>query len=374
MSAPEPERLPPGLVSLADHEALARTRLDANALAYFEGGAGDEHTLGANREAWNEIALYPRILRRLAAGSTRTTLLGRSLAHPILLAPVAFQRLAHADGELACAHAAAAQGAGMVVSTQASISLERIASAIADDPERGPLWFQLYLQHDRGFNRELLARVEAAAYEALVLTVDAPCSGARDRERRAGFSLPPGISAVNLAALPPRPRTGGSGLCGGLMELAPDWDELAWLQQNTRLPILLKGILRPDDARLAADAGVAGLIVSNHGGRVLDTAVATARALPAIAEAIGHRLPLLVDGGIRRGTDVLKAIALGADAVLVGRPAIHGLACAGALGVAHVLRLLRDELEIAMALCGCARIEDITRDVLDRGEGQRRHT
>lgn len=204
-----------GPVSLADHQALARSRLDANALAYFEGGAADELTVAANRTAWDGMALYPRVLRSLAGGHTGTTLLGRALAHPILLAPVAYQRLAHPDGEIASACAAAAQGAGMVVSTQASISLETIAGAIADDADRGPLWFQLYLQHDRGFNRELVARAEAAGYEALVLTVDAPCSGARDRERRTGFALPPDISAVNLAGLPPRPQAGAPAFAPG---------------------------------------------------------------------------------------------------------------------------------------------------------------
>ncbi|MCB1901454.1 alpha-hydroxy acid oxidase [Cognatazoarcus halotolerans] len=353
-----------GPVSLADHQALARSRLDANALAYFEGGAADELTVAANRTAWDGMALYPRVLRSLAGGHTGTTLLGRALAHPILLAPVAYQRLAHPDGEIASACAAAAQGAGMVVSTQASISLETIAGAIADDADRGPLWFQLYLQHDRGFNRELVARAEAAGYEALVLTVDAPCSGARDRERRTGFALPPDISAVNLAGLPPRPPGGRTGLCAGLVNQAADWDDLTWLQRESRLPIILKGVLHPADARIALDAGASGLIVSNHGGRVLDTAVATARALPAITDAVGDSLAVLVDGGIRRGTDILKAIALGADAVLIGRPVIHGLANAGAAGVAHIIRLLRDELEIAMALCGCARIADISSDLL----------
>jgi 4-hydroxymandelate oxidase len=201
-------------------------------------------------------------------------------------------------------------------------------------------------------------RAEHAGFEALVLTVDAPAHGARDRERRAGFQLPPGISAVHLADLAPAPA--GPGLCGGLGDAAATWDDVAWLQSNTRLPVLLKGVLHPADAAQAASLGLAGLVVSNHGGRTLDTAPATAQVLPRIVDAVAGSLPVLVDGGIRRGTDVLKAIALGASAVMVGRPYVYGLANAGAVGVAHVLRLLRDELEIAMALCGCATLEGVT--------------
>ena len=350
--------------SLADHEHLAQQVLDANAWAYFSGGAADEITLRANRSAWDDITLQPRVLRALAGGHTRIELLSRTLAHPILLAPIAFQKMAHPDGELASAVAAAALGAGMVLSTQSSTPLEDVATAMLGDAGRGPLWFQLYLQHDRGFTQQLVQRAEAAGYEALVLTVDAPTSGTRDRERRAGFRLPPGISAVNLAELAPPPpvhlRPGQSALFDGLLQHAPTWDDVAWLQSITRLPVLLKGVLHQGDARQAAALGVAGLIVSNHGGRTLDTAPATAHALARIADAVHGALPLLVDGGIRRGTDVLKAIALGASAVLLGRPAIYGLAHAGAAGVAHVLRLLRDELEIAMALTGCATLAQAT--------------
>ncbi|WP_462387942.1 alpha-hydroxy acid oxidase [Acidovorax sp. Q11] len=369
---PARHRLPPEIANLADHELLARQQLDDNAWAYFSGGAGDEITLRANRSAWDTLPLWPRVLRPLAGGHTRVQLLGRTLAHPILLAPVAFQRLAHADGELAMAYAAAALGAGVVLSTQASVSLEAVAGAVQPDPGRGPLWFQLYLQHDRGFTQALVQRAEAAGYEALVLTVDAPTSGVRDRERRAGFRLPPGMGPVNLAGLPPPPqpdlRPGQSALFDGLLHQAPTWDDVAWLQSITRLPVLLKGVLHPADARQAVAAGAAGLIVSNHGGRALDTAPATATALPRVVQAVGGAVPVLVDGGIRRGTDVLKAMALGASAVLVGRPAVWGLANAGATGVAHVLRLLRDELEVAMALTGCATLADATPALLDAGE------
>jgi len=349
--------IPPGVVTLADHEAHARTRLDDNAWAYFSGGAADEITLRANRSAWDARRLHPRVLRPLAGGHTRTELLGRTLAHPVLLAPVAFQRMAHPDGELASAYAAAVQGAGLVLSTQASVPLETVAAAFLGEAQRGPLWFQLYMQHDRGFVRELVGRAERAGYEALVLTVDAPSSGARDRERRAGFRLPQGIGAVNLQGLAPLPQValqpGQSALFDALLAMAPTWADIEWLQSLTRLPVLLKGVLHPDDARQAAALGVGGLIVSNHGGRTLDTAPATAAVLPRIVQALDGRVPVLVDGGIRRGTDILKAMALGASAVLVGKPYIYGLANAGALGVAHVLRLLRDELEIAMVLCGC---------------------
>ena len=368
---PARHKVSPEIVNLADHEAHARQHLDDNAWAYFSGGAADEITLRANRSAWEALPLWPRVLRPLAGGHTRVSLLGRTLAHPILLAPIAFQRLAHPDGELAMAYAAAALGAGVVLSTQASVSLEAVAQAVLPDRGRGPLWFQLYLQHDRGFTQALVQRAEAAGYEALVLTVDAPTSGVRDRERRAGFRLPPGVGPVNLAGLQAPTaaelRPGQSALFDGLLHQAPTWDDIAWLQSITRLPVLLKGVLHPADARQAVAAGAAGLIVSNHGGRTLDTAPATASALPRVVQAVGGAVPVVVDGGIRRGTDVLKAMALGASAVLVGRPAIWGLANAGAAGVAHVLRLLRDELEIAMALTGCATLADASPALLNAG-------
>lgn len=355
------DRLPEGLVNLADHEAHAATVLDANAQAYFNGGAADEITLRENVFAWQRIPLLPRVLQPLAGGHTRVKLLGRTLAHPILVAPMAYQRLAHPHGERATALAAAVLGAGLVLSTQASTPLEDVARTVLGEAERGPLWFQLYLQPDRAFTRELVQRAEAAGFEALVLTVDAPVNGTRDRERRAGFTLPPGISAVNLQGLRP-PATsallaGQSALFDGLLTHAPTWDDIDWLCAQTRLPVLLKGITHPLDARQSLTSGAAGLIVSNHGGRTLDTLPASADLLPAVVRAVDGAMPVLVDGGIRRGTDVLKAMALGASAVLVGRPVVHGLANAGATGVAHVIRLLRDELEIAMALCGCPTLD-----------------
>ena len=355
-------------VCVADYAAAARVRLDDNARAYFEGGAADELTLAANVQAWRDIPLSSRVLRPMAGGHTRVELFGRTLAHPILLAPVAYQRLAHPDGELATAQAAAALQAGMVLSTQSSVAVEDVARIVCTDPDAGPLWFQLYVQHDRAFTLDLVRRAEAAGCAALVLTVDAPVHGARDRERRVGFRLPPGVRAVHLDGLRPRPvpvlAAGQSALFDGLLADAPTWDDVAWLRGHARVPLLLKGITHPDDARLARSLGAAGLIVSNHGGRTLDTLPATATLLPRIAEAVDGALPLLVDGGIRRGTDVLKALALGARAVLIGRPQVQALAVAGAHGVAHVLRLLRDELEIAMVLTGCASPDQITSEVM----------
>ncbi|MFN7727386.1 MAG: alpha-hydroxy acid oxidase [Rubrivivax sp.] len=348
-------------VNLHDYEALAQARLAASAWAYFAGGAGDEQTLADNAAAWQRLRLLPRVARDLTGGHTRCTLGGRTLAAPLLLAPVAFQRLAHADGEAASALAAAAQGAGFVLSAQASQPLEAVARLVRDEADRGPLWFQLYAQPEPGATLALAQRARDAGFEALVLTVDAPVHGARDRERRAGFQLPPGISAVNLgptAAPPP-----GLSRFDLAARHALPFSALAELARHSGLPVWVKGVLHADDARAAVAAGAAGVIVSNHGGRTLDTAVSTAQALPAIAQALatlpGPRPGLLVDGGIRRGTDVLKALALGADAVLLGRPQVMALAAGGAYGVAHMLRLLRDELEIAMILCGCRTLADI---------------
>jgi 4-hydroxymandelate oxidase len=354
--------LPAGVVSLADHEHHAHRALDPAVWAYFSGGAADEITLRANAQAWQAIELLPRVMRRLAGGHTRVKLLGREWPHPIFVAPMAYQRLAHPHGEQATALAAAALGAGLVLSTQASTLLEDVARTFLPEPDRGPLWFQLYLLPDRGFMKTLVQRAEAAGFEALVLTVDAPVQGARDRERRAGFQRPADITAVNLAGrVAPAARAlkhGQSKLFDDLMTHAPTWDDIAWLRSITSLPVLLKGVAHPDDARQALACGAAGLIVSNHGGRTLDTVPATAALLPRVLQAVAGDAPVLVDGGIRRGTDVLKAMALGAAAVLVGRPVLHGLANAGATGVAHVLRLLRDELEIAMALTGCSTLAD----------------
>ncbi len=369
----DPQQPPGGEAAsflLADLPDLARQRLGTAAWAYLAGGGADESTLADNSAAWQQLRLSPRVLRPLAGGHTRSKLLGRTLAHPILLAPVAYQTLFHPDGERGSALAAAMQGAGLVLSAQAGTRLEDVAHLVRDEPGRGPLWFQLYLQPDRGFTLDLVRRAEAAGYEALVLTVDAPTHGVRDRELRAGFRLPPGVSAVNLQGAPAAAaaglRPGGSALFDGLLQHAATWADVAWLQAHTRLPLLLKGVLHPDDALQAASLGVAGLVISNHGGRTLDTAPATAWALPRIAAALaaapGRHPALLVDGGIRRGTDVFKALALGASAVLVGRPMVMALAVAGAQGVARAIRLLRDELEVSMALTGCATLDDIGPD------------
>jgi 4-hydroxymandelate oxidase len=362
MTAVDPlTQIPPDLVSAADYERYARAHIADPAWAYLQGGAADEVTLAANLAAWQNTELLPRVLRELRGGHTRRRLFGDTLAHPFLIAPMACQRLFHPEGERACALAAGVLGGAMVVSAEASLPFSEIAAHA-----QGPLWYQLYWQGDRPRTQALLQRAEAAGARALVLTVDAPVSGVRNREQRTGFALPAGVSAVNLDGPVPVPplATGDSPVFDQLLAVAPVWADIEWLRTRTRLPILLKGILHPGDARRAVACGMDGLIVSNHGGRVLDTAPPTARCLPAIRAAVGETLPLLVDGGIRRGSDAFKAIALGADAVLVGRPVMHALATAGALGVAHLLRLMREELEITMALCGCATLDAIDRDAL----------
>lgn len=359
-SFPKPAltQIPPAIAAVMDYEPYARERISPQAWAYLMGGAGDETALAENRDALARLKLRTRVLQPLAGGDTRLTLLGQELDHPILLAPVAFQKLAHPDGERATVLAASALRTAMVVSTQASLSLEDIAAAATT-----PLWFQLYIQPDRAFTAALVRRAEAAGYGALVLTVDAPVNGLRNREQRAGFRLPPGIEAVNLRGCPPLTvtnRGGGAFLLGtALLDSAPVWKDLEWLRAQTRLPILLKGITTDEDARQAVEMGMDGVIVSNHGGRILDCQPATIEMLPAIADAVAGRVPVLLDGGIRSGNDAYKALALGAKAVLIGRAYLYGLGAAGAPGVAHVLRILRAELEVAMALTGCRNLAAI---------------
>ena len=352
-------QIPSSIAAVSDYEPLARQRMSVQAWAYISGGAADELTLAENQAAFQRIRLRTRVLADLSGGNTHLQLFGQAFAHPIFLAPVAYQRLAHADGELATALAASAVQAGMVLSTQSSVTLEAVAEQ-ADNP----LWFQLYIQPDRAFTAALVKRAETAGYQALVLTVDAPVNGMRNREQRAGFSLPKGIEAVNLHGMQPlrepEPPSGGLLLGGALLAAAPTWADVQWLRSLTRLPILLKGVMSAEDAQRAVAEGVDGIIVSNHGGRTLDGQPATIEVLGEIAAVLQRRIPLLLDGGVRRGTDVFKALALGADAVLVGRPYVYGLAAAGASGVAHVVQLLRAELEVAMALTGCPDLASIT--------------
>lgn len=353
MPLPPLTAIPPEIVSLEDYEAVARERLSPEVWAYLSGGAADEVTVRENRAAFDRRTILPRLLCDLRGAHTRLTLLGREFAHPILVAPTACHRLFHPEGEMGTLLGAAALEAGMVVSTSASTPLETLAAE-----NLAPLWFQLYIQPDREFTRKLVRRAQEAGYQALVLTADAPLNGIRNRERRAGFQLPPDLAAVNLRGMTPSPpadRVFGS----TLLNLAPRWEDVAELCASTPLPVLLKGVLHPADVAPALEAGIAGIVVSNHGGRTLDTVPATIDALPAVVTAAAGRVPVLMDGGIRRGTDIFKAIAAGADAVMIGRPVIHGLAAAGAPGVAHVLKILRGELEMAMALAGCATLADV---------------
>jgi 4-hydroxymandelate oxidase len=350
------------LVDLADFERAARARLDPLAWDYLAGGAADEHTLRWNEEAYARLKLRPRVLVDVSQLDTTVTLLGRTHAAPLLLAPTAYQRLFHAEGELAVARGAAAAETTLVVSTSATTSLEDIAAVDA-----APRWFQLYVMPDRGFTRELVQRADAAGYEALVVTVDTPVLGPRYREIRGRFALPPGLERANLrgtahpgASLRPSEQR----IYSPTLDPRLTWQDLDWLRSLTRRPIVLKGILNPDDADRAAQLGVDALIVSNHGARNLDTVPATLEALPEVAARVAGRVPVLVDGGIRRGTDILKALALGAQAVLIGRPYVHGLVCEGAAGVTRVVTILRRELEMAMALSGRTRLGAIDRSVL----------
>lgn len=364
---PKLTSIPPTVAAVADYEALARERLSAGAWAYLDGGAADELTVTDNRTAFSRLRLRARVLRSFPPGSgTACEIFGLRLPYPILLAPVAYQKLAHPDGEIATVLGASAMQAGMIVSTQASFSLEDIARTAET-----PLWFQIYIQHDRGFTLDLVRRAEAAGYRALVLSVDAPISGLRNREQRAGFTFPPDVSAVNLRGLAPLPRgTSMSLFDNPLITTAATWKDVEWLRSQTRLPLLLKGVTSADDAARGLDVGADGIVVSNHGGRVLDGQPASIDLLPEIAEVVAGRAPVLLDGGIRRGSDVFKALALGARAVLIGRAFVHGLAAAGAIGVSHVLRILHAELEATMVLTGCDSLAAISPDAI-RGDDAR---
>jgi 4-hydroxymandelate oxidase len=362
-------------VNLNDFETAAKRRLTPMAFAYIAGGAGDERTMRRNSEAFAGIRVKPRVLVDVSRVETTVEVLGQTLAHPILLAPTAYHKLVHPEGELATARGAAAAGATLVVSSYSTTAIEDIIEDISDLGDLGrattqPLWFQLYVHPDRGFTRDLVLRAEAAGCRAICITVDSPVFGARNREARTGFHLPAGISAVHLEPLGAAAQKAGhvtsDGVYSPVTDAALVWKDISWLCSLTKAPVILKGILTAEDARLAIDHGAAGIIVSNHGGRNLDTVPATIEALPGVAEAVDGRIIVLLDGGIRRGTDVLKAMALGAKAVLIGRPYVWGLAVGGAAGVSEVVRILRDELRAAMALCGISKIASITRDVIWR--------
>ncbi len=345
--------------SIAAYEAAAKAALPTTIWDYLDAGSGTGRTRRANESAFDAVPLRPRPLSDVRGGHTRTTLFGQNLAHPFLLAPVAYQRLFDPQGETGVAMAAAAQDTVMIVSSLASQSLEEIAAVGAG------LWFQLYWQSDRERTLRLLRRAEAAGTQAIVFTVDAPV-------KQATLALPPEISAVNLEPIPdPAPlATGGSVVFDQWMTAAPRWEDLDWLRQQTRLPLLVKGLLHVTDAKRALTAGCDGLVVSNHGGRVIDGTPTTLDTLKAFRQALAPTVPLLFDSGIRSGSDAFKAIAAGAQAVLLGRPAIWGLAAAGPMGVAHVIRLLRDELEMTMALVGCPSVASVVSIALAANESQ----
>jgi 4-hydroxymandelate oxidase len=349
-------------LNLREVESLARETLSAEVFDYYAGGANDEVSLRANRREYDGIALRPRVMVDVSARSMETELVGVRTAAPIVIAPMAFQRLAHPEGELAVARAAASAGLVMTASTYATCCLEDIAGSC-----EGAKWFQLYVHKDRETSRDLVQRAEAAGFKALVLTADLPELGRRERDERNGFGLPGELRVANF-------RDGdvasddGSGLrkyIAGIRDPSLSWKDLEWLCSLSKMPVIVKGLVRGDDAVKAIEHGASGVVVSNHGGRQLDTCIAPIRALPEVADAVQGRIPVLVDGGIRRGTDVVKALALGACAVMLGRPVLWGLTVGGQAGVERVLALLMAEFDLAMALCGARSVGDLTRDLCE---------
>ncbi|CAG2127960.1 alpha-hydroxy acid oxidase [Cupriavidus plantarum] len=360
--------IPPDTVSLRDYERRFHERVDAGIRGYIAGAAADGITQRENQAAFERIRLLPRVLADLSQATASRSLFGETLRHPILIAPTAYHKLVHPEGELAVARAASLTHTWMVVSTLASVTLEEIARASV--ASAAPLWFQLYVQPRAQDTFSLIGRAEQAGYRAIVVTVDAVVSGIRNVEQRAGFRLPDDVSAVNLAGFPanePVVANDGSPVFRGLLRGAPTWTEIEAICRQTALPVILKGILNPCDVEPAIRAGASGIIVSNHGGRTLDTVPATIDCLAAVVAQVAGRVPVLLDGGVRRGTDIVKAIALGASAVLVGQPILHALAVGGLPGVAHMLTLLQTELEAAMALMGCPTLDAITVESIAAG-------
>jgi 4-hydroxymandelate oxidase len=352
-------------LSLRELEFEARKRLDPVVYDFVAGGAEDEVTLRANDAAFARIGLVPRVLCGKRTPDLAITLLGLPVTMPVLIAPTAFHRLAHPDAECATARAAAGAGVIMIASMASTVAIEEVASAAREKAggAEPSLWFQLYIQPDLDFTEAIIRRAEAAGCNTLAVSVDSPTFGHRERDERNGFhDLPPGLWCENLressaGGKPVRPRD---------IVFSPElsWKHIDWLRRTTGLKIVLKGVMHPADARLAVEVGVDALVVSNHGGRQLDTVPATIELLPAISDAVAGRVPLLIDGGIRRGTDIVKALALGATAVAIGRPVFWGLATAGEEGVAQVLETLRSELMGALTLCGCGSPCDVSPDLL----------
>lgn len=349
-------------MDLEQLQEQARAVMSPSGYGYYVGGADDEVTLADNVAAWGRMRLRYHVLRDVSKVSTETTLFGTPVSLPVLVAPTGYHKLAHEQGEAATARGAEAAGTIMCVSTLATTSLEDVAAAAPDAPR----WFQLYVRKDREFSGELIERSVAAGYRALVFTVDLPVVGHRRRDEANAFTLPEGMQMANVRQEVPSGE--GSGLVAyGAAELDPalTFDDIGWVKEHGGdLPVLVKGIVRGDDAVDAIEAGADGIIVSNHGGRQLDHAVATADALPEVIQEVQGRVPVLVDGGVRRGTDVVKAVALGAEAVLIGRPILWGLAAGGADGVRAVLDGFGEELERAMALCGVTSLEEISEDLV----------
>jgi 4-hydroxymandelate oxidase len=348
------------LLCLAEFEAQSESFMSEMARAYACGGAADEITLRANCEDWRRICLNPRVLVDVSNLDLSTDFLGQSFDLPVLLAPAAMHRLWHPDGERATVQGASAAGASMILSSYSTEAVEGVVHASSR-----PVWFQLYTQADRGVTRDMVERAQAAGCRAVCVTVDTPVLGLRHREARVQFRMPPEFTLPNLPTPPAGHRLERASSFSVGLHPALNWKDIEWLLSFATVPVLLKGVLNPEDALHAAEAGVAGVIVSNHGARNLDTAPSTAVALPRIAEKVrGKPLTVLVDGGIRRGTDIVKALAMGASAVLIGRPYLHGLAIAGAAGVARILEILRVELMMAMALTGRTSISKIDSSVL----------
>jgi isopentenyl diphosphate isomerase/L-lactate dehydrogenase-like FMN-dependent dehydrogenase len=353
------------LVSVFDFEAAAREKLPKVTYDYYSSGANDEITLRENHTAYERIKLKPRVLRDISKRDLTTTVLGQTVSMPILVAPTAFHRMAHPEGEVATARAAGEAGTIMILSTLATSSIEEVLPAAT-----GPVWFQLYVYKDRAATLSLVQRAESAGCKAIALTVDAQIWGRRERDIKNRFRLPKGLSIKNLmpAGKEQFPKElADSGLAAYVawqFDPTLSWKDVDWLCANSKIPLVLKGVLHPEDARLAIDHGASGVIVSNHGARQLDTVPATIEALAEIVEAVDGKIEVLIDGGIRRGTDVLKAIALGAKAVGVGRPIIWGLAVDGEQGAKHILEILRKDFELTMRLCGCTSVQEINKDLI----------